>query len=160
MFNPPRNLLSALLFAPALSLAAGSAIITLEMPVGARQLGMGEVGAALADDATAMYYNPAGLAFGPLADEWKVSFPADAKTTPHFTNMASRAKNGFFCMAYILKEDGYKIGIMSSVPINHATPASFYAHSNDRGDYYNISVQIPSTGFDFFGGPGTKWWHC
>lgn len=57
-------------------------------------------------------------------------------------------------MAYILKEDGYKIGIMSSVPINHATPASFYAHSNDRGDYYNISVQIPSTGFDFFGGPG------
>lgn len=96
MFNTPRNLLSALLFAPALSLAAGSAIITLEMPVGARQLGMGEVGAALADDATAMYYNPAGLAFGPLADEWKVSFPADAKTTPHFTNMASRAKNGFF----------------------------------------------------------------
>jgi hypothetical protein len=51
---------------PALSFAAGSAIITLEMPVGARQLGMGEVGAALADDATAMYYNPAGLAFGPL----------------------------------------------------------------------------------------------
>ena len=62
-----------------MALAAGSAIITLQMPVGARQLGMGEVGAALADDATAMYYNPAGLAFGPLADEWRSSYSADAK---------------------------------------------------------------------------------
>ena len=86
-----RKSLLSLLFAPAISLAAGSAIITLEMPVGARQLGMGEAGAALADDASAMYYNPAGLAFGPLADEWKVSYPADGKTTPHFTQMASRS---------------------------------------------------------------------
>ena len=79
-----------------MALAAGSAIITLQMPVGARQLGMGEVGAALADDATAMYYNPAGLAFGPLADEWRSSYSADAKKTPFFTHMASRSKNGFF----------------------------------------------------------------
>lgn len=91
-----KSLLSALLLAPALTFAAGSAIITLEMPVGARQLGMGEAGAALADDATAMFYNPAGLAFGPLADEWKMSYPADAKSTPYFTRMASRSKNGFF----------------------------------------------------------------
>lgn len=66
------------------------------MPVGARQLGMGEAGAALADDATAMYYNPAGLAFGPLADEWKTSYPADSKNAPYFTSMAARSKNGFF----------------------------------------------------------------
>ena len=79
-----------------MALATGSAIITLQMPVGARQLGMGEVGAALADDATAMYYNPAGLAFGPLADEWRTSYGADAKKTPFFTHMASRPKNGFF----------------------------------------------------------------
>ena len=79
-----------------MALATGSAIITLQMPVGARQLGMGEVGAALADDATAMYYNPAGLAFGPLADEWRKSYDADAKKTPFFTHMASRSKNGFF----------------------------------------------------------------
>ena len=96
MFNSLRPALFTFFVAPAIALAAGSAIITLEMPVGARQLGMGEVGAALADDASAMYYNPAGLAFGPLSDEWKVSYPADAKTTPHFTNMASRSKNGFF----------------------------------------------------------------
>lgn len=57
-------------------------------------------------------------------------------------------------MAYILKEQGYKIGIMSSVPINHATPASFYAHNIKRGDYYDISKEIPATGFEFFGGAG------
>ena len=91
-----RRLLLSLLAAPALSLAAGSAIITLEMPVGARQLGMGEVGAAVADDATAMFYNPAGLAFGPLADEWRMSYPADAKDAPFFTTMTAQTKNGFF----------------------------------------------------------------
>ena len=66
------------------------------MPVGARQLGMGEASAALADDPTAMYYNPAGLAFGPLADEWRMSYPADSKNAPYFTSMASRSKDGFF----------------------------------------------------------------
>ena len=88
-----KSLLSALLLAPALSFAAGSAIITLEMPVGARQLGMGEAGAALADDPTAMYYNPAGLAFGPLADEWRMSYPVESKNAPFFTSMASRSKD-------------------------------------------------------------------
>jgi Predicted periplasmic ligand-binding sensor domain len=91
-----KSLLGSLILIPALSFAAGSAIITLEMPVGARQLGMGEVGAALADDATAMYYNPAGLAFGPLADEWRISYPADSKKAPFFTKMTARSKNGFF----------------------------------------------------------------
>ncbi len=109
-----KSLFSALLLAPALAFSAGSAIITLEMPVGARQLGMGEAGAALADDATAMYYNPAGLAFGPLADEWRMSYRADSKEAPYFTCMASRAKPGFFSKSElwagtaegILKYDG------------------------------------------------------
>ena len=57
---------------------------------------MGEAGAALADDATAMYYNPAGLAFGPLADEWRMSYPADSKKAPFFTKMTARTKGGFF----------------------------------------------------------------
>ncbi len=89
--------LLTLLILPVAASAAGSAIITLQMPVGTRQLGMGEVGAAIADDATAMYYNPAGLAFGPLADEWKVSYPAKgANGAPAFTKLAARSRAGFF----------------------------------------------------------------
>lgn len=57
-------------------------------------------------------------------------------------------------IAYDLKDMGYKIGIMSSVPVNHATPAAFYAHNTDREDYYNITMEIPETGFEFFGGSG------
>ena len=49
-------------------------------------------------------------------------------------------------MAYELKEDGYKIGIMTSVTVNHATPASFYGHNKRRGAYYSISQEIPATG--------------
>lgn len=57
-------------------------------------------------------------------------------------------------MAYDLKEDGYKIGIMSTVPINHATPGAFYASSNSRNDYYDISTQILKTEFELFAGSG------
>ena len=58
-------------------------------------------------------------------------------------------------VAQILKDDyGYKVGIFSSVPLNHATPAAFYAHVPSRSDYFNITTQIPSTRFDFIGGSG------
>jgi hypothetical protein len=40
-----------------------SAVITLVFPYGARTNAMGEVGTALADDESAMFYNPAGLGF-------------------------------------------------------------------------------------------------
>ena len=57
-------------------------------------------------------------------------------------------------VAYVLKNDGYKIGILSTVPINHATPSSFYAHNISRSNYYEISSDIPASGFDFFAGAG------
>lgn len=57
-------------------------------------------------------------------------------------------------IAVTLKNEGYKVGIMSSVPINHATPASFYGHNESRSAYYSISKEIPASGFEFFGGAG------
>jgi alkaline phosphatase len=57
-------------------------------------------------------------------------------------------------LAYKLKESGYKIGIISNVAINHATPATFYANADKRSMYYEIGVQLPTSGFDFFGGGG------
>ena len=56
--------------------------------------------------------------------------------------------------AYDLKEDGYQIGIISTVGINHATPGSFYGHDYSRNSYYEISKQIPESGFEFFAGDG------
>lgn len=57
-------------------------------------------------------------------------------------------------IATMLKEEGYKVGLLTTVPINHATPAAFYAHSVKRTDYYGISCDIPASGFDFFAGTG------
>ncbi len=59
-----------------------------------------------------------------------------------------------YSMAYALKEEGYKIGIMSSVPVNHATPAAFYGHQIKRNMYYEIGLEIPATNFEFLAGSG------
>ena len=47
---------------------------------------------------------------------------------------------------------GAKVGVATSVTINHATPASFYAHQKSRNDYYEIGTQLSASGFEFFAG--------
>lgn len=51
---------------------------------------------------------------------------------------------------------GMKVGIVSTVSLDHATPASFYAHQPSRNDYYDIAMQLPASGFDYFAGGGLK----
>ena len=55
-------------------------------------------------------------------------------------------------ITYKLKQAGYKIGIATTVGIDHATPAAFYASANKRSSYYDIALQLPATNFDFFAG--------
>lgn len=55
-------------------------------------------------------------------------------------------------IATTLKKKGYKIGILTSVSIDHATPAVFYAHDASRSNYHSIAMQLPESQFDFFGG--------
>lgn len=57
-------------------------------------------------------------------------------------------------MSYDLHDMGYNVGIISSVPVNHATPASFYASKNSRYDYYTITEQLPGSGFEYFAAAG------
>jgi alkaline phosphatase len=57
-------------------------------------------------------------------------------------------------IAYELKDEGYKIGIMSSVPINHATPAAFFSTPENRNDYYGITEAMSVSGFEFFASTG------
>ncbi len=47
---------------------------------------------------------------------------------------------------------GWKVGIISSVTLNHATPAAYYAHIASRNDYYEIGEQMATSGFDYFAG--------
>ena len=49
---------------------------------------------------------------------------------------------------------GYKVGIVSTVNLNHATPAAFYAHQPSRNNYYEIGQEMISSDFDYFAGGG------
>lgn len=51
---------------------------------------------------------------------------------------------------------GYKIGIVTSVSLDHATPAGFYAHLPNRNSFYEIGLDLIASDFDFFGGGGFK----
>lgn len=52
-----------------------------------------------------------------------------------------------------VKEAGMKVGVITSVSLNHATPAGFYAKVKSRDDYYAIGVQaFTGTILDFMGG--------
>ena len=39
-------------------------------------------------------------------------------------------------------QKGYKVGVISTVNIDHATPAAFYAHQKTRKNYYQIGVEL------------------
>lgn len=48
------------------------------------------------------------------------------------------------------KNNGYRVGISSSVSIDHATPAAFYAHQASRSSYYQIGLDLIEANFDFY----------
>ena len=49
---------------------------------------------------------------------------------------------------------GMSVGVISSVNLNHATPAAFYAHQASRNDYYEIGLELVESGFEYFSGGG------
>ncbi len=56
--------------------------------------------------------------------------------------------------AALKNELGYKVAVISNVPVNHATPASFYGHNRSRHANYDILKEIPESGFEYFAGAG------
>ena len=52
------------------------------------------------------------------------------------------------------KAAGYGTGVITSVGINHATPASFFAHARARSNYEEIAVQYMTAQVDFGAGGG------
>lgn len=59
-------------------------------------------------------------------------------------------------VARVLKDDGYGIGIATSVAPDDATPGAFYAHVPHRSMYYEIGVQAAQSGYDFLCGAGLR----
>lgn len=63
-------------------------------------------------------------------------------------------KNVLQTVAEKAKKAGKKVGITTSVSVDHATPAAFYAHQPNRSMYYEIALDLPKAGFDFHAGGG------
>jgi len=57
-------------------------------------------------------------------------------------------------IAEVAQKSGRKVGIISSVTINHATPAAFYAHNSSRNNMYELGLDLVASGLDYFGGGG------
>ncbi|MDR2010484.1 MAG: alkaline phosphatase [Bacteroidales bacterium] len=55
-------------------------------------------------------------------------------------------------IAKIAKSKGLKTGIITTVSLDHATPAAFYAINKNRSNYYEIGLDLAASNFDFFGG--------
>lgn len=55
-------------------------------------------------------------------------------------------------IAKYLQDRGYGIGITSSVPLDDATPASFYTHVPHRKMFENIIGDMAKSGYEFFAG--------
>lgn len=79
------------------------------------------------------------------------------KTSINTIGMDSACKHPLSSIAERAKAKGMKVGVMTTVSIDHATPACFYAHQPDRNMYYEIGTQLLASGFDFFGGGGFKY---
>lgn len=63
-------------------------------------------------------------------------------------------KNVLQTVAEKAKKAGKKVGVTTSVSVDHATPAAFYAHQPNRNMYYEIALDLPKANFDFYAGGG------
>jgi alkaline phosphatase len=76
------------------------------------------------------------------------------KTLSGVLNMDPGKTRSFKTIAEYAHEAGMGVGVVSSVTLDHATPAGFYAKTPSRSNYYDIAVQMAQSGFDYFAGGG------
>ena len=78
------------------------------------------------------------LATGTKINNSALGMDPDGNPTPNLTEWAHAA--------------GFGTGVATSVGVNHATPASFVAHSASRNGYEEISLQMIDSPVDFMAG--------
>lgn len=82
------------------------------------------------------------LACGQKTRNYMVGMSPDSVAIPSMLELAEKA--------------GKATGVVVTVAVTHATPASFVAHVNDRHKYEEIASFYPNSGIDVFIGGGMK----
>ena len=97
-------------------------------------------------------YTQDATSFAPDSASTATSLSSGFKTHSGVIGMGIDKTTKGTTIAEMLRGKGWKIGIVSTVTINHATPAAYYAHVASRNDYYEIGLQMAASDFDYFGG--------
>ena len=93
--------------------------------------------------------------FAPDSASTATSIATGHKTYSGTINMDETGTTAYETIAEQLKDQkNWEIGIISSVNLNHATPAAFYAHQASRSSYYEIGLELIDSGFEYFAGGG------
>lgn len=82
------------------------------------------------------------------------AFACGTKTKSGTVGMNSALTESYYSVANGAAVYGKKVGIISSVSLDHATPASYYANVPTRNYMNKIGTQLANSGFNFFGGGG------
>ena len=91
--------------------------------------------------------------FAPDSASTATSIATGNKAHSGTINMDTTLTTSFETIAEKLKKQkDYKVGIVTTVNLNHATPAAFYAHQPTRANYYEISEELIASEFDYFAG--------
>ncbi|HSR88369.1 MAG TPA: alkaline phosphatase [Pontiella sp.] len=80
------------------------------------------------------------------------AFTCGCKTRPGTLGRNTALDKAYKSIAELAQERGRAIGLISSAPLSHATPAGYYANVNSRYSYCEIGYQAARSGFEFFGG--------
>jgi alkaline phosphatase len=114
---------------------AGSVLSFMKFPV---------TGSAQTYDATS---------FAPDSASTATSILTGKKTHSSSINVDITKKIKFRTIAEQLKaQKQWKIGVLTTVNLNHATPAAMYAHQASRKSNYPIGLELVASGFDYFAG--------
>lgn len=120
----------------------------LDGPEALNFMNFGTVGTAVTYDS---------CSFAPDSASTATSIATGHKTYSGMINVSEDGSESFKTIAEQLRDQkDWKIGIISSVNLNHATPAAFYAHQASRNNYYEIGQEMIDSGFNYFAGGGLK----
>ena len=93
--------------------------------------------------------------FCPDSASTATSISTGHKTYSGTINVSEDYKTSYETIAEKVHEQkGMSVGVISSVNLNHATPAAFYAHQASRSSYYEIGLELIDSGFEYFSGGG------
>lgn len=119
-----------------------------------RKVGSGPLAMnAMARQATTRTYSASSLVTDSAAAATAIA--CGEKTANGFVGMDSDGNRLTSC-AEAARDAGKRVGIVTSVTINHATPAGFYAHQRSRSMLYEIGLDLVRSRFDLFMGGGLE----